>query len=322
METGESSDKKAPLISVIIPAYNAATCIARTLDSVLAQTMSDYEILVVNDGSPDTPELEASLANYEDKVVYLKQDNRGAAAARNVGVKSAQGQFLAFLDADDYWLPNYLQSQMEVLQKTGADVVYCDALFVGEPRLKGRTYMELAPSRCEVTPESLLAVDVGIISSGVVVAKQAVCDAGLFDETIRRGHDFDLWLRLAKSGVRFACNRRILLCYTISDTGLSGNAISQLQRTLALLERIESRGGLTSTEIAALRLNRNKCREQLALENGKAQLLKRDFTSALESFSRANKMRRSWKVTVVCLLLRMAPGLLWHFYRSRKMAPL
>jgi len=155
-------DNKQPLISVIIPAYNAASVIARTLDSVLSQTFTDFEILVVNDGSPDTTELESVLDSY--RIVYHKQENRGAGAARNVGVNNARGQFLAFLDADDYWLPNYLEAQMTVLQKSGADAVYCDALFVGSPALKDKTYMELAPSRTEVTPESLLAVDVGVIA--------------------------------------------------------------------------------------------------------------------------------------------------------------
>ena len=121
MQEPVRDDNKEPLISVIIPAYNAASVIARTIDSVLSQTFTDFEILVVNDGSPDTPELEAVLESY--RIVYHKQENRGAGAARNVGVNNARGQFLAFLDADDYWLPNYLEAQMAVLQKSGADAV-------------------------------------------------------------------------------------------------------------------------------------------------------------------------------------------------------
>jgi len=312
-----TTHQSEPLVSVIIPAYNAAKSIARTLDSVLGQTMTDYEILVVNDGSPDTPDLEAGLAGYAERVTYIKQENLGAAAARNTGIKAARGQFLAFLDADDFWLPNYLEAQMDVLRQTGADVVYCDALFVGSPRLQGRTYMEMAPSRCEVTPESLLTVDVGIITSGVIAKKQAVLDAGLFDETIRRGHDFDLWLRIAQKRFKFACHRKVLLHYIVSDSGLSGNAVKQMQRRVELLNAIQARGGLSTSEQAALHKNVEESKARLAIESGKARLLEKDFHGALLEFNQANKIRRSWKVTAVCWCLRMAPQLLWHVYRGR-----
>jgi len=308
---------KEPLISVIIPAYNAASSIARALDSVLSQTFTDFEILVVNDGSPDTPELESVLDSYRTHIIYHKQENRGAGAARNVGVNNARGQLLAFLDADDYWLPNYLESQMGVLQKSGADAVYCDALFVGSLALKDKTYMELAPSRTEVTPESLLAVDVGIITSGVIARKQAVWSVGGFDETIRRGQDFDLWLRMTQKDFRFACHREVLLHYTVSDSGLSGDTVNQLRRRIDLLETIRTRGDLSASELAALEQNMEECKVRLAVESGKARLLNRDFEGALHDFNNANKMRHSWKVTAVCLSLRMAPKVLWHVYRGR-----
>lgn len=310
-------DNKQSLISVVIPAYNAASTIARALDSVLSQRFTDFEILVVNDGSPDTLELESVLNSYREHVVYHKQENRGAGAARNAGVNNARGQFLAFLDADDYWLPNYLESQLEVLQRSGAGAVYCDALFVGSPALKDKTYMELAPSRSDVTPESLLAVDVGIITSGVIAAKQAVLAVGGFDETIRRGQDFDLWLRMAQKGFRFACHREVLLHYTVSDSGLSGDAVNQLRRRVDLLATIRRRGGLSASEQAALDQNMQECKVRLAVESGKSRLLNRDFDGALLDFSSANKMRHSWKVTAVCWCLRMAPQILWHVYRGR-----
>ena len=320
MEPLPDAEEKQPLISVIIPAYNAANSIARTVESVLSQTLIAVEIIIVNDGSPDTGALEAALSNYGERVTYIKQENRGAAAARNTGIKAARGKFLAFLDADDLWLPNYLESQMAVLRKTGADVVYCDALLVGSTRLKGRTFIELAPSRCEVTPESLLTVDVGILTTALIATKQAVWEAGLFDETILRGHDFDLWFRIAQKGFKFAINRQVLAHYTISDSGLSGDTIKQTQRRLELLNTIRDRGGLSPSEQAALAQNVEVSKVRLAIESGKARLLERDFEGALVEFKRANKLRRSWKVTAVCWSLRMAPRLLWHVYRGRVVA--
>ena len=314
------AERKEPLISVIIPAYNAAKSIARTLDSVLSQTLTDFEIIVVNDGSPDTDALEAALSNYRERVTYIKQENRGAAAARNTAIKAARGQFIAFLDADDFWLPNYLESQIGVLRKTGADVVYCDALLVGSSRLKGRTFIELAPSKCEVTPESLLTVDVGLLTTALIATKKAVWEAGLFDETILRGHDFDLWLRIAQKRFKFACNRQVLAHYTISDSGLSGDTVKQTQRRLELLSTIRDRGGLSASELEALAQNVEESKVRHAIESGKARLLERDFEGALLEFKCANKLRRSWKVTAVCWSLRMAPQLLWHVYRGRVVA--
>ena len=316
----DKQPKKAPLVSVIIPAYKASTFIRETLDSVLAQTFTDCEVIVINDGSPDTDELERALEPYENKIEYLKQPNRGAAAARNAGLRIANGEFIAFLDADDRWLPNYLDEQLKLLKESKADVAYADALIVGDPKLSGATFMQLAPSRCEVSPESLLAVDVGVLTSAVVARKSSIEAVGLLDETIRRGHDFDLWLRLAQNQARFVCNRKVLLQYTVLGQGLSGNSISQLERRLELLETIQARGGLTETEEAALLKNYNECKARLALETGKDRLAKKDFSGALEAFTQARKLTPSWKLFLVCFGLRLAPGLFRQVYQGRSTA--
>src|SRR5262252_9042330 len=86
-----------PTVSIIVPAYNVAPFISETLDSVFSQTFKDFEVIVINDGSPDTRELESTLERYLDRITYLKQANRGAAAARNAGLAVARGEFVAFL---------------------------------------------------------------------------------------------------------------------------------------------------------------------------------------------------------------------------------
>ncbi len=315
-----SSADPVPNVSVIIPAYNSCEYLSDTLASVFGQTFSDYEVIVINDGSPDTEKLEQVLEPYRDRIVYLKHENRGAAAARNSGLRVARGEFIAFLDADDRWLSSYLEEQMKFLQKTGADIAYADALMLGDPQIAGRTYMELAPSRCDVTPESLLAVDVGVVTSGVVARKSLIQEVGLFDESIRRGHDFDLWLRLAQRKAKFACNKRVLLSYTVLGQGLSGNAVSQLERRLELLGKIHARGCLTSKEESALLDNLEECTARLALEHGRIKLLKKDFPGALESFSKARRLSPSWKLVLVCFGLRLAPELFWYVYRTRTTA--
>lgn len=310
-----------PSISVIIPAYNAAEFMGETLDSVFAQTFTNHEVIVVNDGSPDTDQLEQVLQRYPSNLRYIKQENQGAAAARNTGLRAAKGEFVAFLDADDTWLPQFLEKQIALLKDSDVDLVFADALLSGDPLMDGRTFMQLNPPRGDVTPANLLALKATVLTSTVLARKEPILEVGLFDVSIRRGHDFDLWFRLAKSGARFAYTREILAHHRIVESGLSGGTVSQLKRTLSVLEAIKARANLTAAEEAALQWNLNRTLRELALENGKEKLLDRDFPAALQSFNDARKFRHSWKLVFVCVALKIAPDTLRRFYNRRDMAP-
>lgn len=310
------------LVSVIIPAYNSAEFMGETLDSVFAQTYPRFEVIVINDGSSDTPELEQVLQRYSSRNLrYIKQENQGAGAARNAGLRAASGEFVAFLDADDIWLPTFLEKLTALMKHTEADLVYADALLVGDPRLDGLTFMKVEPSNGLVTPESLLAVTCTVLTSTVLARKAPILEVGLFDVSIRRGQDFDLWLRLAKAGVRMAYTHEVLAYHRIVESGLSGGAISQLERTLSVIETVRARMQLTRSEQEALEINRSRTLRELATELGKKKLLERDFSGALESFNEAQKIQHVWKVFFVCLGLRVAPGMLWRIYNRREMAP-
>ena len=155
-----------PQVSVIIPAYNAASFIGDALDSVFNQTYSDYEVILVNDGSPDTAELRQSIAPFSDRLIYIEQENRGPSAARNHAIQRARGEFVAFLDSDDTWLPNYLAAQTQVLTRDSQlDMIYADAWLFGDSSLSGRRFMECSPSRRPVTFESLLRYESSVITS-------------------------------------------------------------------------------------------------------------------------------------------------------------
>jgi hypothetical protein len=140
---------------------------------------------------------------------------------------------------------------------------------------------------------------------------------GLFDEGIKRGHDFDLWLRLAQKGARFACHREVLLHYKVSSSGLSGNRTSQLERRLELLGKIQARGGLAASAVAALQQNFEECTAHLALEKGKFKLLEKDYAGALVHFNQAKSLRPEWRTVLVCWSMRIAPQFVRHFYRRR-----
>src|SRR2546422_1844602 len=241
-----------PRVSIIIPAYNVAAYIGETLASMFAQTFTDYEVIVINDGSPDTEALERALEPCFDRISYLKQENLGAGAARNVGVRAAKGEFIAFLDADDLWLPHYLEEQMNFIREHDCDLVCADALMFGETPNAGRTYMEwlmgTAPPAGTVTFLDLVSAERSLITSGVITRRDLIFAVGLFDEALRNAQDFDLWLRLARHGARLAYHRQVLLRYRARVNSLTGDATNSLNRELRVLDKIERSYNLTAAE--------------------------------------------------------------------------
>ena len=303
-------------MSVIVPVYRASEYISAALDSVLAQTVSGLEIIVVNDGSPDTEELERALEPYREWIVYICQENGGPSSARNTGIRAAHGRYIAFLDADDYWQSAYLSSQLSFLEaNSGVDLVYADALLIGQSPLAGHTFMETTPSTGEVTFSSLLSGICTVILSGVVVRRQAILDAGLFDETFRRAEDYDLWLRLARNGVRLAYQRQVLLFKRIHQDSLGADLIKLHSAALRVLDKTERNNVLDETEKKALSDQYRRLRCALDLERGKLALARGDFNAAARAIGAVNELQRSAKLRFVLFWLRVSPRILARAYK-------
>ncbi|HEY0546864.1 MAG TPA: glycosyltransferase family A protein [Pyrinomonadaceae bacterium] len=308
-----------PAVSVIIPAYEVAPYINEALDSVLAQEFKDYEIIVINDGSPDTAELERVLEPYREHLVYLKQNNRGAAAARNAGLYVARGEFVAFLDADDFWQPDFLASQMEFLKAHEAcDLVYADARLFGETPHAGRTYMQTTPSKGAVTFESLVTARCNVITSGVVARRQVILDVGLFDEQLKRAHDFDLWLRVVRHGASAAYQKKVLLNYRVRLDSLSGDSIQRIERELKVYTKIESQLDLTPDERELISREIQRIQAALKIERGKLCLARQEFEMAAREFREAYRLRRNLKLALIMLMLRLAPHSLLRMYQKHR----
>jgi len=303
-----------PTVSIIIPAYNVAPFIDETLKSVFAQTLTDYEVIVVNDGSPDTEEFERAINPYLDRIRYLKQENRGASVARNSGLLSARGQFVAFLDADDLWLPTYLEAQMKFIHERGCDLVCADATFFGDTANERRTYMDTlmndAPAADDVTFLQLVDAERSLITSGVVARRAPIMEVGLFDEALRNAQDLDLWLRLARSGARLSYQRRVLLKYRCRPDGLTGDAVNSHRRELRVFDKIEQSYDLSPQERGkTIEVIRNR-RALLEFELGKLHAAQGDEVQSRESFVRADHLRRTWKTRVALWLNRVSPNLM------------
>ena len=305
----------APTASVIVPAFNAAADIPAALASVFAQSFGAFEVIVVNDGSSD--DLESSLRPFRDRIIYLEQPNRGAAAARNAGIRAARGQYIAFLDADDVWRPDFLQRQIGYLgSHPQCDLVYSDALISGDSPLAGRRFMQGAPSREPVTLLSLLNLESHVITSTVVVRRDKVMEAGLFDEALHRGHDYELWLRLALNGARIAFQRDVLAERRARPEGLTGDTLTELQRPLTVMSYFAQRTDLPDEARLALRRSMMQMGDAVEVEMGKRRLIEGNFAAARHHLG--STKHRPLKLRLALLGLRLAPGLVQRLYTAMR----
>lgn len=183
-----------PAVSVVIPTFNRAHKVLRAISSVLYQTFTDYEIIVVDDGSTDGTKIATS--QFEKAITYLAHpSNLGVSAARNTGILKSNAPFIAFLDSDDYWLPEKLSAQMEFFNYTPqALVCQTDEIWIRKgrrvnPKKKHRKtsgdIFERSLKLCLVSP------------SAVMLKRSLVEEVGVFDEDLPACEDYDLWLRIA-----------------------------------------------------------------------------------------------------------------------------
>ncbi|MGD0451892.1 MAG: glycosyltransferase [Candidatus Bathyarchaeia archaeon] len=188
-----------PEVSVIIPTYQSRKFVEAAIDSVLTQTYTNYEIIIVDGGSTDgTLEI---LHSYGKNVKILRQTGKGIANARNTGLLASQGKYVAFLDSDDLWLPDKLEIQIKLFDKMPEDVglIYSDTLPFFERYKKlnlDSAFQKHMPRRGKVL--SYLLRDNFIPTSTVIVRKSCFDKVGFFDESFLLSEDYDLWLRIAE----------------------------------------------------------------------------------------------------------------------------
>lgn len=189
---------KIPKVSVIIPAYNSELYIREAIESALAQTYKDLEIIVIDDDSTDkTGQIAKSFGSG---LTYIRHNhNRGPSAARNTGIKHVNGEYIAFLDSDDIWLPNKIQEQIKLLENNkDIALVYSDGYRVNLSGLEmGLLFNIVKPYRGFVFEELIL--DNFIPTSSVIVRKDILNEVGTFNDRFLISQDFDLYLRIAES---------------------------------------------------------------------------------------------------------------------------
>jgi teichuronic acid biosynthesis glycosyltransferase TuaG len=254
-----------PRISVIIPAYNCEAVLPEALRSVEAQTMADWEVVIGDDASTDGTA--AVAEGFDERFRVVGSDrNRGPAGARNRAIEAAGGELLAFLDADDCWLPEYLAEQVAAYERgererPGVGIVACDALIRGPDGFAPGTYRDRVPFPDPLTLAKLLVANPILVSA--LVPRAAVEKAGGFSPECMGTEDLDLWIRLLELGYRAVDNHSALAVYRVAEGSVSADVASMARNMQTVYRRALARGRLARRE---RRLARRELRLQRLVE--------------------------------------------------------
>ncbi len=224
-----------PKISVIIAAYNSEKTIRQTIESVLKQTFNDFELIIINDGSTDST-LEVILQFQDSRIKVFSFENAGGNVSRNRGLERASGEFVSFLDADDIWTPDKLESQLHALQANPqAAVAYSWTDYIDE---QGKFIV----SGTHITAngnvyEQLIVSNFLENGSNPLIHREALVQLGGFDEELPAAQDWDMWLRLAQN-FDFIAVPCVQILYRISANSLSTNLARQEKASLKVLDKV------------------------------------------------------------------------------------
>lgn len=313
MDTVPASDiSSEPRVSIVVPAYNTASYIAESLNSGFAQTFRDFEVIVVNDGSPDTPQLEDVLRPYMSRIQYVKQENRGLAGARNTAIRHSRGELLAFLDSDDIWLPGYLEAQVKFLDQNPrvvasiADVLRFGELAGGESVRKMRNNS----TSNILNFEQMLRREAGQLPSATVVrsSRAKLC---MFDEQLYGVEDIDFLYRVIFPDGLVGYLGEVLVKYRKHGASISGslgnyevlkNEAESLRRVGKKLPLPASQRSLLNKEIAALEA-------ELAMIEAYQHLKSQEIDQAAACLRRANAFYGNTRIKLALAELKVFPHL-------------
>jgi glycosyltransferase involved in cell wall biosynthesis len=238
-----------PSFSVIIPAYQAAGWVGDAVASALEQTMSPREVVVCDDGSTD--DIDSALAPYRDRIVLVRQENRGLPAAKNAATARATGEFVAVLDADDVYLPGRLEAMARLAaERPELDIIATD-LFIERDGEVIRRFTEGNPFPPE-TEQRAAILDRSFIWSGSAVRRPRLLEVGGFDETVDCAEDWDCWRRLIFTGSRVGLVAEPLARYRLHPAAMTADRARDLRGRVQVLERAAGEPSLTAAERAVV----------------------------------------------------------------------
>jgi glycosyltransferase involved in cell wall biosynthesis len=272
-------------VDVIVPCYNVQPYLPRALHSVFSQTFTDYRLCAVDDGSTDgTAEI---LQRYAHSCTFASQPHRGAAAARNRAIRMSASPFIAFLDADDEWLPGKLQRQVDVLEKNPSLGLVCSLCFFGHDQQRHPGTSESSAIARSGRLFRQLLLDCFVFTPTVVVRRECLKEVGLFNESLAVSEDFNLWLRIASRwDISFLPE---VLAVTHTRPGSLSSATSLFQRArdgVAALKHVRSScptlSGNDSRALRRVLAERHYTYGSVLLSSSIETASRRQFTSAIK----------------------------------------
>jgi glycosyltransferase involved in cell wall biosynthesis len=242
-------------VSVIIPTYNRGWILKEAIDSVLAQTFNEYELIVVDDGSEDnTAEI---LSGYNNKIQIIRQPNQGVSAARNRGMVSSSGRFIALLDSDDLWLPEKLNEQLSFF-RNHPDVMICQT-----EEIWIRNGKRVNPCKHHKKLSGMIfepSLSLCLVSPSAVMFKRELIDmVGLFDENLPACEDYDLWLRVSLRFPVYLIDEALIIKRGGHEDQLSRNPMLDKYRIKALVKILNQNLLIGGYRCAAVAKLKEKC---------------------------------------------------------------
>jgi len=300
MPQGEkaSFESESPaLVSVIVPAFNCEETIQETIQSVLSQSYRNLEVIIINDGSTDgTPDILKKIEDPRLRVIH--QANKGLSATRNVGICQTKGGYVGFLDADDVWEPEKIESHVRLMeQHKETDLVYSWVTFVDAD---GKFSHEGAHvSYCGNVFEKLILSNFLICASNAILRRSLIEKVGCFDETLPCVEDWDYYFRCARRGA-FGCVEKALVRYRISGNSLSSNVKMMRETGFLVLKRYSDEYGEDHPLIVQSRKNRETSMFNILFRNLNAN---RASIADIPLFIRYwwhSNYRRNFSLTAIC----------------------
>jgi glycosyltransferase involved in cell wall biosynthesis len=222
------------LISVIVPTYNRTQYLREALDSIFNQTYKEFEVIVVDDGS--LVNVKNAMAAYLDKVLLIRQPHSGLSSALNHGIKSSRGEYIAFLDDDDYWSPLFLEKcYHSFTNNSDTDCVYTDVRYFNGTEKNVLIQRRLRRASGHII-EALIKGNFIPINSAVT-RRECFNKAGLFDESLNGFMDWDMWLRIAQAGYKFHYVDEVHAYIRVHDQNMSSQHLKMLRSGLATLRK-------------------------------------------------------------------------------------
>lgn len=310
-------DSSSPAVSVVIPCYRVTDYIADALDSLRRQTFRNFETILVNDGCPDTVNLERALQPYESEIRYLKQANGGPSGARNTAIQTARAPLIAFLDGDDLLEPDFLKVHVQYLElNPDIDVVYADMVYFGGTAWDGSLASERMPGSGETGLRGLLE-GTCFVPLGSVARREMVLRAGLFDPAFRMAEDLDLWLRICRSGGKFAYCDQSLSRHRLRNTSASDDKLGIFEGAIRVYRKNMKDYSPESDERKWFEFAIRRTESQIDYYLGRKALYERNRREAIERLARANNIMKDSKLSLIILALTLMPQAVYFYIHRR-----